>query len=97
MRQLRQLLQQFNEEITLRGYSERTRNSYRYVINQLYKYFGQPFDTISDKQLEMYFRYFNLEKHHCRATLKLHLNGIHFCLSTSYIAVLLSQFVRKCS
>jgi len=75
---MRQLLQQFNEEITLRGYSERTRNSYRYAINQLYKYFRQPLDTISDKQLEAYFRYLNLEKHHCRATLKLHLNGIHF-------------------
>jgi integrase/recombinase XerD len=75
---MQQLLQQFNEEITLRGYSERTRHSYLYVINQLYKYFWQPLDSISDKQLEAYFRYLNLEKHHCRSTLKLHLNGIHF-------------------
>ncbi|MGS0683525.1 tyrosine-type recombinase/integrase, partial [Shewanella sp. 125m-7] len=75
---MQQLLQQFNEEITLRGYSERTRHSYLYAINQLYKYFGQDLENIADKQLEAYFRYLNLEKHHCRATLKLHLNGIHF-------------------
>lgn len=75
---MKQLLKQFNEEITLRGYSERTRQAYRYVINQLVEYFGQPLDTISDKQLAAYFRYLNLEKHHARATLKLHLNAIHF-------------------
>ena len=73
-----QLLQQFNDEITLRGYSERTRSAYIYAINQLHKYANQPLDKIPDKLLEDYFRYLNLEKHHSRATLKLHLNGIHF-------------------
>jgi len=75
---MQHLLQQFNEEITLRGYSERTRKTYHYAIDQVYRHFGQPLDTISDKQLADYFRYLNLEKHHARATLQLHLNAINF-------------------
>jgi integrase/recombinase XerD len=72
------LLQQFHEEISLRGYSGRTRSAYLYAITQLQKYANQPLDNISDDQLSAYFRYLNLERHHSRATLKLHLNGIHF-------------------
>lgn len=75
---MQQLLQQFNEEITLRGYSERTRNAYLYAINQLYRYVNQSLDSITDAQLDAYFRVLNLERHYSRATLKLHLNGIHF-------------------
>lgn len=72
------LLQQFHDEISLRGYSARTRNAYLYAITQLQQYANQPLDNITDEQLTAYFRYLNLERHHSRATLKLQLNGIHF-------------------
>jgi integrase/recombinase XerD len=43
------LLQQFHEEISLRGYSARTRSAYLYAITQLQKYANQPLDNISDE------------------------------------------------
>ena len=38
-------MQQLNDEITLRGYSERTRSAYIHAINQLHKYANQPLST----------------------------------------------------
>jgi integrase/recombinase XerD len=70
--------QLFHDEITLRRYSERTRKSYLYAINQLVKHYNQPIDTVSDIQLSAYFRYLNLDKGLSRATIQLQLNGIHF-------------------
>ncbi|SUI86761.1 Site-specific recombinase XerD [Shewanella putrefaciens] len=58
------LLQQFHDEISLRGYSARTRNAYLYAITQLQQYANQPLDNITDEQLTAYFRYLNLERHH---------------------------------
>jgi len=75
---MKQLLQQFNDEISLRGYSERTRTSYLFAINHLFKWVNQPLDTLSDSQIEAYFRHLNLDKHYSKSTLKLQLNGIHF-------------------
>ena len=72
------LLQQFQDEISLRGYSVRTRSAYLYAITQLQQYVAQPLDRITDEQLTAYFRYLNLERHYSRASLKLQLNGIHF-------------------
>ncbi|WP_076543277.1 site-specific integrase [Shewanella sp. UCD-KL21] len=74
--------QLFHDEISLRRYSERTRNSYLYAINQLENYLEQQgeaaIDSVSDGQLTAYFRYLNLDKRLSRATIKLQLNGIHF-------------------
>jgi len=42
---MKQLLQQFNDEISLRGYSERTRTSYLFAINHLFKWVNQPLET----------------------------------------------------
>jgi len=70
--------QLFHDEITLRRYSERTRKSYLYAINQLVKHYNQPIDTVSDIQLRAYFRYLNLDKGLSRATIQLQLNDIHF-------------------
>lgn len=75
---MKQLLQQFNEQISLRGYSERTRTSYLFAINHLFKWAKQPLETITDGQIEAYFRHLNLEKGYAKSTLKLQLNGIHF-------------------
>jgi integrase/recombinase XerD len=70
--------QLFHDEISLRHYSDRTRQSYLYAINQLAKYYHQPIDSVSDLQLSDYFRYLNLDKGLSRATIQLQLNGIHF-------------------
>ena len=75
MSKLRQAL---HNEITLRGYSERTRESYVYAVERLAKYVDQPISTLTDKQLEQYFRYLALNKKLSRATILLQLNGIHF-------------------
>lgn len=75
MSKLRQAL---HEEITLRGYSPRTRESYVYAIEQLASYFDQPVSTLTDGQLEQYFRYLALDKKLSRSTILLQLNGIHF-------------------
>lgn len=75
---MKQLLQQFNDQISLRGYSERTRTSYLFAINHLFKWVNQPLETITDGQIEAYFHHLNLEKHYSKSTLKLQLNGIHF-------------------
>ncbi|WP_186295405.1 phage integrase N-terminal SAM-like domain-containing protein, partial [Shewanella xiamenensis] len=45
------LLQQFHDEISLRGYSARTRSAYLRAITQLQHYANQPLDNITDEQL----------------------------------------------
>ena len=75
MSKLRQAL---NNEITLRGYSERTRQSYVYAVEQLAKFVNQPISTLTDLQLEQYFRHLSLDKKLSRSTILLQLNGIHF-------------------
>nr|WP_254053118.1 phage integrase N-terminal SAM-like domain-containing protein [Shewanella sp. WE21] len=45
------LLQQFHDEISLRGYSARTRSAYLRAITQLQHYVNQPLDSITDEQL----------------------------------------------
>lgn len=72
------LRQSFDDEITLRGYSERTRTSYIYAIEQLGKFVNQPISTLTDMQLEQYFRHLTLEKKLSRSTILVQLNGIHF-------------------
>lgn len=75
MKSLRQAL---FEECKIRGYSERTQASYLYAINQLSQYYHQSPDTISDEQLEQYFRSLSLERNLSSATIRLQLNGISF-------------------
>jgi site-specific recombinase XerD len=72
------LRQALIDECKLRGYSERTRDSYLYAVTQLAKYYHQSPDTVSDEQLEQYFRSLSLERGLSSATIHLQLNGIHF-------------------
>jgi site-specific recombinase XerD len=72
------LRQALIDECKLRGYSERTRDSYLYAVTQLAKYYHQSPDTVSDEQLEQYFRSMSLERGLSCATIHLQLNGIHF-------------------
>jgi integrase/recombinase XerD len=72
------LRQALIDECKIRGYSERTRDSYLYAVTQLAKYYHQSPDTVSDEQLEQYFRSLSLERGLSSATIHLQLNGIHF-------------------
>jgi site-specific recombinase XerD len=72
------LRQALIDECQIRGYSERTRDSYLYAVTQLAKYYHQSPDTVSDEQLEQYFRSLSLERGLSSATIHLQLNGIHF-------------------
>jgi len=72
------LRQAFHLEITLRGYSERTRQSYIYAIEGLANYVQQPLSRLEDKQLQGYFRHLSLDKQLSRATIVLHVNAINF-------------------
>ncbi len=70
--------QQLRDEINLRGYSDKTLQSYTYVFKKLSEYFDIPIETLTDAQLQSYFLYLNTDKHSSRATILLHLNGVHF-------------------
>ena len=72
------LRQALIDECKLRGYSERTRDSYLYAVTQFAKYYHQSPDTVSDEQLEQYFRSLSLDRGLSCATIHLQLNGIHF-------------------
>ena len=73
-----QLRQAFHQEITLRGYSKRTRESYIYAIEGLSRFVQQPLHRLSDSQLQDYFRHLSLNKQLSRATILLHLNAVNF-------------------
>jgi integrase/recombinase XerD len=64
------------DECKLRGYSERTRDSYLYAVTQLANYYHQSPDTVSDEQLEQYFRSLSLERRLSSATIHLALFGL---------------------
>ena len=68
----------FHQEITLRGYSERTRESYICAIERLSRYVQQPLNNLADEQLQNYFRYLSLTKKLSRSTILLQLNAINF-------------------
>ncbi len=67
-----------NQEITLRGYSENTRESYIYALEQLSNYVKQPIGHLTDQDLYQYFRHMTLEKKLSRSTVLLHLNAVNF-------------------
>ena len=72
------LRQALIDECKVRGYSDRTRDSYLYAVKQLAKYYNRSPDSVSDEQLEQYFRSLSLERGLSSATIHLQLNGIHF-------------------
>jgi len=72
------LRQALIDECKIRRYSNRTRDSYLYAVEQLAKYYHQSPETINDEQLEQYFRWLCLERNLAAATIRLQLNGIQF-------------------
>lgn len=72
------LRQAFHQEVTLRGFSQRTRESYLCAIEGLARYVQQPLHRLTDSQLQDYFRHLSLNKKLSRATILLHLNAVNF-------------------
>ena len=72
------LRQALIDECKIRGYSNRTRDTYLYAVEQLAKYYHCSPDTLSDEQLELYFRSLSLDRGLSCSTIHVQLNGIHF-------------------
>ena len=72
------LRQAMIDECRLRGLAKRTEETYLYAVEQLSRHYHQRPDTITEAQLEQYFRYLTLEKQLARSTIHLRLNGICF-------------------
>ena len=72
------LRQAMIDECRLRGLAPRTEETYLYAVEQLSRHYHQSPDTITEAQLEQYFRYLTLEKQLARSTIHLRLNGICF-------------------
>ena len=56
------LRQAMIDECRLRGFAQRTEDTYLYAVEQLSRHYHQRPDTITEAQLEQYFRYLTLEK-----------------------------------
>lgn len=76
------LRQAMIDECRLRGLAQRTEETYLYAVEQLSRYYHQRPDTITEEQLEQYFRYLTLEKQLSRSSIHTRLNGIHFFFKT---------------
>lgn len=72
------LRQAMIDECRLRGLAKRTEETYLYAVEQLSRHYHQRPDTITEEQLEQYFRYLTLEKQLARSTIHIQLNGICF-------------------
>ncbi|CAM3958950.1 tyrosine-type recombinase/integrase [Rheinheimera salexigens] len=70
------------DECRLRGLARKTEETYLYAVEQLSRHYHQSPDTISEAQLEQYFRYLTLEKHLSRNSIHVQLNGIYFFFKT---------------
>lgn len=72
------LRQAFHQEITLRGYSERTRESYLSAIEGLSRFTNRSLCRLSNVDLQQYLRHLSLDKKLSHSTIHLHLNAINF-------------------
>jgi site-specific recombinase XerD len=66
------------EDMTLRGFSARTQQSYIHSVAALAAHYRQSPDQISEEQLRQYFLWMTTEKHYARATVTIALCGIKF-------------------
>jgi len=72
------LRQRMMEDMTLRGFSARTQQSYVHSVAALAKYYGRSPDQITEEELRQYFLWMTNEKHYARATVTIALCGIKF-------------------
>jgi site-specific recombinase XerD len=66
------------EDMTLRGFSARTQESYVRSVAQLAKFYGKSPDRITEEELRRYFLWMTQEKKYARATVTIALCGIKF-------------------
>jgi integrase/recombinase XerD len=72
------LRQRMIEDLRLRGYSERTVESYVTAVAQLARHFHRPPDKLSKEELRSYFLHLSTERKLARASVTLALCGIRF-------------------
>jgi integrase/recombinase XerD len=72
------LRQRMIEDMTLRGFSARTKDSYVRSVAQLAKHFHLSPDLITEEQLRQYFLWMTTEQRYARATVTIALCGIKF-------------------
>jgi integrase/recombinase XerD len=73
-----QLREQMIDEMTVRGFSPRTHQSYLMAVKDLARYTHLPPDQLSVDQLQAYFLYLVKERHLSDASCRLYLNAIRF-------------------
>jgi len=72
------LRQRMIEDMTLRGFSARTKDSYVRSVAQLAQHYRQSPDRISEEQLRAYVLWMTQEQKYARATVTIALCGIKF-------------------
>jgi integrase/recombinase XerD len=73
-----ELRQRMIESLQLRGFSERTQESYVQSVRQLAEHFHKSPDSISEEELRQYFLYLKNVKYYSRSSLTVALCGIKF-------------------
>jgi site-specific recombinase XerD len=73
-----QLREKMIDEMTLRGFSPRTHQSYLRAVKELAGYYHQPPDQLSADQLQAYFLYLVKERHLSDASCRLYRHAIRF-------------------
>ena len=69
----------FSEDLKLRGYADRSRQTYLRTVRQLQNFWSKPLDQISEEELRHYWLYCKEELHWGSATLRISYSGIkHF-------------------
>ena len=72
------LRQKMIDTMLVRGFSERTQQSYLDSVNQLAKYYHRSPEVLETQQIQEYFLYLVKERHLSPASCRLYLNGIRF-------------------
>jgi len=72
------LRQKMTDAMLVRGFSERTQQSYLDSVNQLAKYYHRSPEVLETQQIQEYFLYLVKERHLSPASCRLYLNGIRF-------------------
>jgi integrase/recombinase XerD len=72
------LRQKMIDAMQVRGFSERTHESYLSAVRDLARYYHRPPDQLNTDELQAYFLYLVKERGLCGASCRLYLNGIRF-------------------
>lgn len=72
------LRQKMIDAMLVRGFSERTQQSYLDAVNQLAKHYHRSPEVLETQQIQEYFLYLVKERHLSPASCRLYLNGIRF-------------------